>query len=83
VPECDVDCYLQGEHATCGQRIVDAARHRFQLAGGDKCVAAADFVKDLCPSCATCPLKAVRCAEALADGDAPTASATGNLALPY
>jgi len=77
-----VDCYLESEHATCGQRIISAAKHRFQLAGGDKCVAAADFVKDLCPSCATCPLKASGCAAALADGDAPNALAAESLALP-
>lgn len=80
-----MDCYLAGERATCGQRIITAAKHRFQLAGGDKCVAAADFVKDLCPSCATCPLKASGCAAALAalaDGDAPNASAAESLALP-
>ncbi|CAK0798271.1 unnamed protein product, partial [Prorocentrum cordatum] len=58
VPECDVDCYLQGARATCAQRGIGAAKHRFQRAGGDRCVAAADFVKDLCPSCYACPLKA-------------------------
>jgi len=75
VPECDVDCYLQGARATCAQRIIGAAKHRFQRAGGDRCVAAADFVKDLCPSCYACPLKAVGCADALADVGAPAGSA--------
>lgn len=64
---CDHSCLYKNRTATCRERVIWSANHKF-LGRANACREAWRCVQDECPSCADCPLAHTGCLEHTAVG---------------
>lgn len=63
---CEIDCPMNGQSASCKDRITYAKQHLFS--GADACEQAVKLITSQCPSCPQCTAAAASCAAAPALG---------------